>query len=110
MLTFFKRFLILAIHFISADKELNMVLGKSTKFVDVSSIIKQSKTIQIKNANILPEDCSTFIKNQDVILKDGVITQIDKSQLQHSGKVVIDGTNKFLLPGLDDSHETNIYN
>lgn len=90
--------------FIWADNELNMVLGKSTEVVDVSSMIKPSKTIQIKNVNILSEDCSTFIKNQDVILKDGVIIQIGKNQLQDSNTEIIDGTNKFLIPGLVDSH------
>ena len=90
--------------FIWADNELNRVLGKSTKFVDVSSMIKPSKTIQIKNVNILSEDCSSFVKNQDVTLKDGVIIQIGKSQLQDSNTEIIDGTNKFLIPGLVDSH------
>lgn len=90
--------------FIWADNELNTVLGKSTTVVDVSSMIKPSKTIQIKNVNILSEDCSTFIKNQDVILKDGVIIQIGKSQLRDGNSEIIEGTNKFLIPGLVDSH------
>jgi hypothetical protein len=39
-----------------------MVLGKSTKVVDISSIVKPSEIIQIKNVNVLSEDCSHFIK------------------------------------------------
>ena len=90
--------------FIWADNELNMVLGKSTEVVAISSMIKPSKTIQIKNVNILSEDCSSFIKNQDVVLKDGVIIQIGQSQPHDSNTEIIDGTNKFLIPGLVDSH------
>lgn len=90
--------------FIWADNELNKVLGQSAKTVNVSSIIKRSKTIQIKNVSVLSEDCSHFIKNQDVILKDGVIIQIGKSQVQDSNIEIIDGTDKFLIPGLVDSH------
>lgn len=90
--------------FIWADNELNIVLGKSTKVINISSIIKPPKTIQIKNINILSEDCSYFIKNQDVIIKDGVIIQLGKNLLLDSTVVIINGTNKFLIPGLVDSH------
>lgn len=90
--------------FIWADNELNKVLGQSTKVINVSSIVKPSKAIQIKNVSILSEDCSNFIKNQDVIIKDGVIIQIGKIQLLDSTTIIIDGTNKFLIPGLIDSH------
>jgi hypothetical protein len=37
-----------------------MVLGKSTKVVDISSIVKPSE-IKFK-CNVLSEDCSHFIK------------------------------------------------
>ncbi|PAM94386.1 hypothetical protein B4N84_15085 [Flavobacterium sp. IR1] len=91
--------------FIWADNELNKVLGKSTKEITISSIVRPSnKIIGIKNVNILSEDCNSFIPNQDVIIKNNVILQIGKSQLQDSTIVTIDGTNKFLIPGLIDSH------
>ena len=37
--------------FIWADNELNTVLGKSTEVINISSIVKPSTTIQIKNTN-----------------------------------------------------------
>lgn len=96
--------IILAGVFIWADNELNKVLGKSVEVINISSIVKPSKAVQIKNVSILSEDCSSFIKNQDVIIKDGVIIQIGKNILLDTTVAVIDGTNKFLIPGLVDSH------
>ncbi|AOM76800.1 amidohydrolase family protein [Pedobacter steynii] len=90
--------------FIWANNELNKVLGKSTKVINISSIVKPSGTIQIKNTNVLSEDCSYFIKNQDVIIRDGVIIQLGQNQLLDSTATIIDGTNRYLIPGLVDSH------
>lgn len=90
--------------FIWADNELNKVLGNSTKVINISSIVKPSKTIQIKNTNVLSEDCSHFIKNQDVIIKNGKIIQLGENQLLENNTIIIDGTNKYLIPGLIDSH------
>ncbi len=90
--------------FIWADNELNKVLGKSTKVISISSIVKPNKITLIKNVNILSEDCTNFLRNQDVLIKDGVIIQIGKKNLSDSNAVSIDGTDKFLIPGLHDSH------
>lgn len=90
--------------FIWADNELNTVLGKSTEVINISSIVKPSTTIQIKNTNILSEDCTYFIKNQDVIIKNGKIINLGENQLLDNSSTIIDGTNKYLIPGLIDSH------
>ncbi|MFE3867481.1 amidohydrolase family protein [Flavobacterium sp. LS2P90] len=90
--------------FLWSDNELNTVLGKSTKVIDISSIVKPSEIIQIKNANVLSEDCTYFIKNQDVIIKNGKIFNLGKNQLLDNSSTIIDGTNKYLIPGLIDSH------
>ncbi|TDD73787.1 amidohydrolase family protein [Flavobacterium caseinilyticum] len=90
--------------FIWADNELNKVLGKSTKVIDISSIVKPSEIIHVKNANILSEDCSHFIKNQDVIIENGKIIRLGEIQLVEKKTVIIDGTDKYLIPGLIDSH------
>ncbi|MBF4488069.1 amidohydrolase family protein [Flavobacterium sp. CSZ] len=97
-------FVIFIAAFIWADNELNKVLGRSTKVINISSILRPAETTQIKNVNILSEDCSYFIKNQDVIIKNGIITQLGKNQLLDSTARIIDGENKFLIPGLVDSH------
>lgn len=90
--------------FIWADNELNKVLGKSTNVINISSIVKPSTITIIKNVNVLAEDCSYFIKNQDVTIKDGMIIQLGENKILDSIATVIDGKNKFLIPGLIDSH------
>ena len=90
--------------FIWADNELNKVLGKSTNVINISSIVKPSTITIIKNVNVLSEDCSYFIKNQDVTIKDGMIIQLGENKILDSTATVIDGKDKFLIPGLIDSH------
>ena len=87
-----------------ADNELNAVLGKSTKVIDISSIVKPSGMILIKNTNVLSEDCTHFIKNQDVVIKNGKIIRLGEHQHIENTAEVIDGTNKYVIPGLIDSH------
>lgn len=90
--------------FIWADNELNKVLGKSTKVIDITSIVKPFDIIQIKNTNVLSEDCTYFIKNQDVVIKNGKIITLGEHQLLDNNFIIIDGTDKYLIPGLIDSH------
>lgn len=92
------------ITFLWSDNELNKVLGKSTKVIDIASIVKPTEIIQIKNVNILSEDCSHFIKNQDIIIENGKIIRLGENQLVGNNVVIIDGTDKYLIPGLIDSH------
>jgi predicted metal-dependent TIM-barrel fold hydrolase len=90
--------------FIWADNELEKVLGKSTPVIDIDSIIKPSDITQIKNTNVLSEDCTYFIKNQDVIIKDGTIINLGENLILNPNHTIIDGTGKYLIPGLIDSH------
>lgn len=108
----FKRILYVAIvvlgifigAFAWADNELQEVLGKSTEVIDIAALVKPSEIIQIKNTNVLSEDCTHFIKNQDVVIKNGKIIRLGKSQLIEKNTAVINGTGKYLIPGLIDSH------
>lgn len=90
--------------FLWADHELNKVLGKSTRVVDFSSFTKSSSLVQIRNVNVLSEDCTHFITNQNVLVKDGLILQLDTDQPVNKDAAIIDGTGKYLIPGLVDSH------
>ncbi|KGO91476.1 amidohydrolase family protein [Flavobacterium subsaxonicum] len=90
--------------FIWADNELNKVLGKSTQVVNVAPNVSTYITIHIKNVNILSEDCTLFINNQDVIIRDGKIISIGENQAADDTVTTIDGTGNYLIPGLVDSH------
>jgi hypothetical protein len=58
----------------------------------------------IKNINIIPISENTIIKNMDVLVKDGHILKITKTDknTNHEGQV-IHGKDKFLMPGLWDN-------
>lgn len=95
---------LLCLTFIWADNELNKILGKSTEVIQIEKFVTSGKTVLIKNAGILSEDCSYFIKNKDVIIKEGKIVQIGTHLSLDNNSTIIDGTDKFLIPGLIDSH------
>lgn len=93
------------LYFIWADNELKKIMGESTEIVDASSMVSEFETLYIKNVNILSEDCSRFIPNQDVVIEDGKILTISQHlDTIHTNQKTIDGTDKFLIPGLVDSH------
>lgn len=58
----------------------------------------------IKNVNVVDVENGTTLPNTDVLIEDGVITQIDKSITHDATEFVVDGTGKTLIPGLWDMH------
>jgi imidazolonepropionase-like amidohydrolase len=60
----------------------------------------------IKNVTIVDVENNKLLDNQTVIIKDGKITDIKSSKKTFidKGAIIIDGTGKFLIPGLTDSH------
>jgi len=90
--------------FIWTDNELNTILGKSTEVINISTIIKPTPSILIKNVAILSEDCTFFIENQNVFLKNGAIISISSNEILEKTDKIVDGTDLYLIPGLVDSH------
>ena len=62
--------------------------------------------VAFENVNLIPMDSERVVKNQTVIVQDGVIERIgDNEQINiPSGAMVIDGSDKYLMPGLVDMH------
>jgi imidazolonepropionase-like amidohydrolase len=62
--------------------------------------------ILIKNVNVIPMDSEKILLKQDVLIKDGLILNITSSGKFpiENNVYIIDGTNKFLIPGLFDMH------
>ena len=62
--------------------------------------------IVFRNVSILPMDSQRVLPNQTVVVKKGKISTIDdvKNVTIPSNAVVIDGSGKYLLPGLADMH------
>ncbi len=61
-------------------------------------------TILFRNARVLDGSGPEAITDQDVLVEDGVITEVTGSRLSTSGASVIDLAGKTLMPGLIDCH------
>src|SRR5262245_1465067 len=62
-----------------------------------------AQTTLIKNATVLTVSHGT-LTNTDVLLRNGKIAAIGPNLNAPSGARVIDGTGKFVLPGIIDAH------
>jgi imidazolonepropionase-like amidohydrolase len=63
-------------------------------------------TVAFVNVNVIPMDKERLLRNQTVIVRNGVIAEIgDVKRIKiPSGTQRIDGAGKFLIPGLSDMH------
>ncbi|HEU4767074.1 MAG TPA: amidohydrolase family protein [Pyrinomonadaceae bacterium] len=69
----------------------------------VSAAYAQSSETLIKNATVLTVTRGT-LTNTDVLLRDGKIAAIGKNLNASANARVIDGTGKFVMPGIIDAH------
>ncbi len=65
-----------------------------------------AQTIAFTNVNVIPMDRERLIANQTVVIKNGLIAEIGNAKNIKLSKdaVRIDGTGKYLIPGLVDMH------
>jgi len=61
------------------------------------------RDLLIKNATVWTNEKAGRLENTDVLVKGGKIAQIGKN-LSSAGALVIDGTGKYLTPGIIDEH------
>jgi imidazolonepropionase-like amidohydrolase len=72
-----------------------------------SDILKtKSRLYALKNVNIIPMNIETVFRNYTVLVKEGQIQKIGLSSQIHipSNFEIIDGKEKYLIPGLIDMH------
>ena len=60
----------------------------------------------IKSINIIDVQSGNILENRDVLIRNNVIVAIDTIGVlkAHPASLIIDGTNKYLMPGLWDMH------
>lgn len=65
-----------------------------------------AKTVAFTNVSVIPMDRERVIANQTVVVKDGLISKIGPAKKVKLPKdaMRIDGTGKYLIPGLVDMH------
>ena len=80
-----------------------------------SDLYSQTDVISFEGVNVIPMDKDTLIKNQRVVIVDGVIDTIMSAAIPATNDITlqIDAEGKYLIPGLADMHthnETDIEN
>ena len=65
-----------------------------------------AQTVAFTNVNVIPMDRERVLANQTVVVKNGLINEIGNTKKVKLPKdaVRIDGTGKYLIPGLVDMH------
>jgi imidazolonepropionase-like amidohydrolase len=71
-----------------------------------SSIAIRAQSVAFIGVNVIPMDRERVLQNRTVIVKNGIIAEIgDASKIKLPKDAVrIDGTGKYLIPGLVDMH------
>jgi len=64
------------------------------------------KVVAFVNVNVIPMDRERVLRNQTVLVSDGRVTTIgDAKRIKPpAGTQIVDGTGRFLIPGLMDMH------
>lgn len=65
-------------------------------------IFSQQTSIHFKNVNIIDVEKGRVITNQNVLIEGNRIKAISSKSLSAKGAIVINGTGKYLMPGLCD--------
>jgi len=97
-------FLTTVVMVIMANRDLKKIYGGLTKKVDYNQFRSYEGPTAITNVNVLSPDGGSFISGQTVHIEDGVIKSIDTLGISKSELKSIDGTGKYLIPGLTDAH------
>ena len=63
----------------------------------------KQEDLLIKNATVWTNEKEGILNNTDVLVKKGKITQVGKN-LSSTNLKIIDGTGKYLTPGIIDEH------
>jgi imidazolonepropionase-like amidohydrolase len=63
-----------------------------------------AQNVAFINVNVVPLDREGVLQNQSVLVKDGWIIEIGKTVKIPPDAEIIDGTGKYLIPGLTDMH------
>ena len=78
--------------------------GGLTKRVDHEQFQPLKGSFAIQNVNVLSADGTEMLPEHTVIIEKGRITSIDTTSQVPAGANTIDGTGKYLIPGLVDTH------
>lgn len=76
---------------------------QSTNYLKVSKLDQEGDSYLITHVNLIPMTRDTILINKSVLIEKGRIVKID-DDIESAGTSVIDGENRYLIPGLSDMH------
>lgn len=80
------------------------IYGALTEKVDHTQFKPLSGAMAITNVNVLSADGENFLQGQTVLMNNGKIQSINPKSSFSKKVTMIDGTGKYLIPGLIDAH------
>lgn len=93
-----------AVLVVLANRDITRIYGGLTDRVDRSSFAPYSGPLAITNVNVLASDAERFLPGQTVLINEGTIISINHQGAPDASYRVIDGSDKYLVPGFTDSH------
>lgn len=87
-----------------ANRDLSKIYGGLTEKVDVSQFDIQQESFTVSKVNVFSADSAAFLPNRTVVVDEGKIISVDTLIPANIAGRNIDGTGKYLIPGLIDSH------
>ncbi|WP_065187496.1 amidohydrolase family protein [Shewanella woodyi] len=103
-------FLLLAslITYTWVEYQMTQRAGGHTQIIEREQFSPTSGPILIENVNLLSADGLTMLPDQSILLENGKIAHINPPQERVdsllNNPLIVDGSNKYLIPGLVDSH------
>jgi len=89
---------------ILANRDLDRIYGGLTQTVDTKQFKPYQGPMVIENVNVLSPDGEYFEAGQTVMIENSMIVSVDSALVTSDQIRTIDGTGKYLIPGLVDSH------
>lgn len=87
-----------------SNYQLKKMFGGHTDIIDAHQFHPFNDKIAIINTNVLSETSDTFLPNRTIIFNQKEVLSVSLDSISDNEIQIIDGTGKFVIPGLIDSH------
>lgn len=90
--------------YILLNRTFAQVYGEQTEVVDISQFQIDAPLQAITNVSVLSPDGGEMLQGKTVLFDGSGIISVGSNDTMPDSALLIDGTGKFLIPGLVDSH------
>ncbi|HSJ24093.1 MAG TPA: amidohydrolase family protein [Longimicrobiales bacterium] len=80
------------------------VLAAAAMLLTAPAAEARQQPIVIRNVSVIPMDREEVLQGQTVVVRDGSIVAMGENVPAPDGATVVDGTGRFLMPGLAEMH------